>query len=96
MCFFVVIAVDCGPLVSPENGLVILEGNQTNLGSRATYRCNIGYELAGLPGGARLCTLTGLWSGMDPTCDRESLGGREGGWTEGGRKKRGIRESSQG
>ena len=52
------------------NGLVDLNPN-TLQGSVATYTCSVGHELSG--NATRTCqSLTGAWSGAEPTCNRKS------------------------
>ena len=63
--------VDCGPLSDPANGIVQVQN--TTLGTTARYECNEGYELGGLTDEFRFCTVTGMWSDTDPTCDRKLL-----------------------
>jgi len=59
--------VDCGPLASPDNGMIM--SSSTTFGFTATYICNPGFLLFGFA--ARVCQITGEWSGQDPTCIRE-------------------------
>jgi len=41
----------------------------TTFGNMANYSCDLGYEL--LPDNSvRSCQADGLWSGMDPLCER--------------------------
>ena len=51
--------VDCGALLDPVNGQVMLSG--TVLRSVATYSCNTGYSLVG--NSTRVCQADGMWSG---------------------------------
>ena len=67
MYFSLSIALDCGPLSNPDNGLVIFR--RTTLGSVANYSCNAGYVLMGIP--FRICGVDGSWSGETPVCERE-------------------------
>ena len=61
----VLIAVDCGPLSNPVNGVVdTSEG--TTFGSTATYTCNLNFVLNG--SSVRTCTAEGVWGGETPTC----------------------------
>ena len=61
---------DCGCLLNITNGQVDLNPN-TLQGSVATYTCNVGHELSG--DATRTCqSLTGAWSGTEPTCNRKS------------------------
>ena len=57
-------AVDCGPLIAPTNGTVIL--TNTTFGSTVTYSCDTGYTLNG--GSTRTCQSGRTWSGAAPTC----------------------------
>ena len=63
--FFILTAVDCGPLTDPANGQVDHTAG-TSLGQTATYSCNTGYNLVG--NGTRTCQATGNWSGSAITC----------------------------
>ena len=58
------IAIDCGSLGDPENGMVSV--STTTYNSVATYSCNTGYTRTGNV--SRTCLDTGLWSGNEPTC----------------------------
>ena len=62
--------MDCGPLSDPANGAVHLSEG-TGFGDIAVYSCDAGYFLSGIP--TRDCLATGLWSGVEPTCDRKGL-----------------------
>ena len=66
MCFFLLPAVDCGPLTSPLAGLVS-HTNGTTFGSMATYSCNNGYNLIGNV--SRTCGAEGEWTGSEPMCE---------------------------
>ena len=73
-CFSVVLlmfpsAVDCPPLMNPTGGSVSVSGLRQ--GSTATYSCNVGYDLMG--DSSRTCGGTGMWTGSEPVCQRESL-----------------------
>ncbi len=57
--------VTCPALADPTNGTVGVPNN--TYGSNATYTCNTGYN----GDTTRTCGDDGLWSGSDPTCDRE-------------------------
>ncbi len=59
-----IIAIDCGSLTTPDNGLVIESG--TLLGDIASYICNNGYMLVG--GKMRYCQGNGEWAGNEPFC----------------------------
>lgn len=59
------IAVDCGDLENPENGVVSLTG--TTFTSVATYSCNFGFFFVG-GDEVRTCQSNGTWSGTQPTC----------------------------
>ena len=61
--------MDCGFLSDPANGNVDLTDG-TVFGSRAEYTCDAGYIMNGIP--TRDCLATGLWSGVEPTCDRKN------------------------
>jgi len=73
------VAVPCGNLSSPVNGLVTVDGS--TFGSQANYSCSEGYALNGNT--TRECQADGQWSGSEPTCEGRSAtyictGGREG------------------
>lgn len=57
----------CGELLGPAFGSV--EYDSTTVGSIAMYSCNTGYMLSG--DRTRTCQDTGMWSGTQPTCQRE-------------------------
>ena len=57
--------VDCGLVVAPTNGVVIL--SSTTYLSVATYGCSTGYQLSGQ--NTQTCQADGTWSGNNPTCD---------------------------
>jgi len=57
--------VDCGNLLNPRFGKVVLTG--TTFGSTCTYSCQKGYILVG--GSIRTCHANGLWSGQAPVCN---------------------------
>ena len=59
------LAVDCGQLPSPANGVVSLSG--TVFDSTASYSCNTGFNVVGNT--PRTCQADGQWSGMAPTCE---------------------------
>lgn len=62
---------DCGQPSSPgPNGAVSVE--ETTFGSIVNYSCNLGHRLVP-ENNARLCQADGIWSGMDPMCQRMSL-----------------------
>ena len=63
--------IECGPLLSPDNGNVMVEGS--GLGAVATYSCDPGYNRNGQM--TRTCQNSGNpeWSGSEPTCDSEYL-----------------------
>ena len=61
-------AQSCGTLQPPENGEIAFFTNERNAGSVVSYRCNFGYQLAGLTSSFRTCLLNGSWSQRDPTC----------------------------
>ena len=53
-------AVDCGPLIDPDNGQVDTS-NETTFGSTATYTCH-------KESGSRTCGADGLWTSTEPNC----------------------------
>ena len=66
-CFILHLAMgqDCENLPNPENGRVVLNGN--NPGSTATYSCDTRYRLVGSE--ERTCQNDGEWSESAPTCE---------------------------
>ena len=58
------IASGCDTLPDPDNGQVDLSG--TDIGSTATYSCDVGFLLQGSR--TRVCLGNGLWSGQEPSC----------------------------
>ncbi|XP_062518244.1 CUB and sushi domain-containing protein 2-like [Corticium candelabrum] len=56
------VRIPCPQLVNPANGAVQVQGNT------AVYTCHQGFELNG--NRRRRCN-NGVWSGQEPTCDRE-------------------------
>lgn len=60
---------DCGFLKPPRNGDVELTG--TSIGSIASYDCFDGYRLDGDE--IRTCVDGGVWTGVDPVCNRKLL-----------------------
>lgn len=58
--------IDCGPLESPENGMVNLEDGSV-YGSEARYNCSSNYLLEGTY--LRICLENGEWSGEKPECN---------------------------
>lgn len=63
------LAVDCEPLQSPQNGEVFLTG--TLFCSTARYTCDPSFRLLGEL--ERNCQADGQWSGDDPICQGRSL-----------------------
>ena len=61
--------INCGELRDPENGRVSFDN--TLLGAEATYSCDNGFTLEGIP--LRMCGSDGLWAGGSPTCSGEEL-----------------------
>lgn len=59
------LAVECGPLDYPDNGIVNIDG--TRVGSVATYTCTVGFVLVGDE--ERTCQTNGEWSGQEPVCN---------------------------
>jgi hypothetical protein len=60
--------VTCPPLTPPTNGLISGGEGEQPVGSTASYSCDEGYSLEGSQ--QRTCRSDGLWSGMEPTCER--------------------------
>ena len=69
LLMIITIAVDCGPLSSPDNGNVNV--GDTTLGNKATYYCEHGYVLVGPD--TRKCLYTGYWSEYEPVCERKKF-----------------------
>ena len=65
---FHVTAVDCGLLLSPLNGQVLLLQG-TVFGASAMYNCDEGFVLLGVT--VRRCEANGEWSATEPTCSRK-------------------------
>ncbi len=63
------LAIDCGPLTSPTNGIVRVPGTQ--FGNSARYSCSFGFILEGEA--FRACTIDGTWSGEAPVCRGELI-----------------------
>ncbi|KAH3836216.1 hypothetical protein DPMN_109587 [Dreissena polymorpha] len=61
---------DCGPLNSPANGKINING--TTFGNSVSYTCTFGYALIGDM--SRVCLASGLWSGSDPVCTFKDCG----------------------
>lgn len=61
---FIIIVIDCGNLLAPENGNVVV--SSTDVGSIATYTCNNGYRIRGVS--ERECLVNGTWSQEPPIC----------------------------
>ena len=59
------VSVDCGPLLSPDNGAVDISSG-TIVGKEAVYSCNPGYDLSG--SSIVVCLSTGRWSDKPPVC----------------------------
>ncbi len=66
---FVRSAVDCGDLISPEYGEVLLLQGST-LGATAIYSCDLGFLLLGTT--LRQCEANGEWSLSEPSCSGKS------------------------
>ena len=67
LSFISYIVTDCGESGAPNNGEVMF--NETTFGSEAVYQCNEGFALSGIA--TRICDEIGVWSGEEPTCERE-------------------------
>ena len=66
---YISLAIDCGPVPRPQNGLIFFSG--TTFGLMVAYSCNTGYELLGVS--ERTCQEDGLWSDSAPTCARKHV-----------------------
>ena len=62
-----IIIITCQRLIDPVYGNVDLTG--VNVGSKATYSCDRGFQLRGNK--IRKCLRNGQWSGSNPVCQRE-------------------------
>ena len=62
--------VTCPLLTPPTNGLISGGEGEQPVGSTASYSCDEDYSLEGSR--QRTCRSDGLWSGMEPTCERTS------------------------
>ena len=63
--FLPFLAVDCGPLEQPLNGVLRIFG--TTLANPARYDCDIGFQIVGF--NIRACLENGSWSGTAPRCE---------------------------
>ena len=61
--------ITCGTLNNPQNGNVNIVGAGAD--SLATYSCNSGFKLQGIT--QRICSISGSWSGIPPTCVGEDF-----------------------
>ncbi|XP_052796583.1 sushi, von Willebrand factor type A, EGF and pentraxin domain-containing protein 1-like isoform X2 [Mya arenaria] len=61
---------DCGPLISPQNGHVLVVN--TTFGEIVTYTCEFGHALIG--NNTRVCLGSGHWSDSEPTCVLKDCG----------------------
>ena len=64
--YYVAPVVDCGFLPDPSNG-VVSHPQGTEEGAIAEYDCDDEFMLTGSPN--RQCLPSGLWSGVEPTCE---------------------------
>lgn len=62
--YFFYLAIDCGPLDFPVNGIVRVDS--TTVGSIAFYSCHPAFQLVGQE--RRTCQENGEWSGTKPEC----------------------------
>ncbi|XP_064397056.1 sushi, von Willebrand factor type A, EGF and pentraxin domain-containing protein 1-like isoform X3 [Halichondria panicea] len=63
--------VECGDLPIPSNGIVSYS-DTTLINSVATFTCSESYIVTG--DSTRTCLLTGMWSGIQPSCERVDCG----------------------
>ena len=68
--FTVLLVVNCGSLVSPQNGTKS-GGGSTTYQSTVRFSCIAGYKLIG--SSSRTCNADGIWTGRQPVCERQSL-----------------------
>ena len=57
----------CPHLSGIDNGYAEVELPST-IGSKATYRCQVGFFLAGVA--ERVCGPNGQWLGIEPSCEK--------------------------
>ena len=67
-CLFWLAAVFCPVLSDPFNGQVVISSRR--IGGQAGYTCDQGFVLVGSD--HRTCQPSGVWSGVEPLCARES------------------------
>jgi len=63
--FFIHLAIDCGPLLQPQNGTLL--GSSTVFPNVVTFRCDEGFLLRGST--SRTCQANGTWNGVGTTCE---------------------------
>ena len=64
MFCLLVVVMTCPDLENPDNGTVVVSGNQP--GDTAVYSCDFGFTLD--EEDTRTCGQDGQWSGSEPTC----------------------------
>ncbi|KAF4522838.1 hypothetical protein B566_EDAN008100 [Ephemera danica] len=60
------VPVQCSPLKSPENGLLLATKEKYHFGDLVHFQCNFGYVMVGAS--SLLCTSGGVWNGSEPEC----------------------------
>ena len=67
LCAYFNTAVQCPTLDSPMNGSLLISGTGVGVYQEtATYACETGFDMFGLP--ERVCQSDASWSGSGPTC----------------------------
>lgn len=68
-CVFNLGQPDCASLTPPTHSVMTVTG--LNFGNTTSFVCNAPYNLVG--SAVRTCEINGQWSGVQPTCSRESI-----------------------
>lgn len=58
----------CPDLGVLDNGMIRITEVGFQAGLLATYECSVGYTISSFLDAARVCQLSGEWTGMAPTC----------------------------
>lgn len=61
-------AVDCGPLLAPNNGTKT--GDKTTFLNEVIFHCDDGHDLKG--SSSRVCQANKQWSGEETSCEGEN------------------------
>jgi len=62
---FIFLAIDCGPLLQPQNGTLF--GSVTVFPNVITFKCDDGFLLRG--SSSRTCQANGTWDGVATKCE---------------------------